>query len=64
MAHLVLHNVTLIDGTGAVPHTGVTILINESKIEEIGPDGSLHFPEDSEVYDVAGKVVLPGIPAI
>jgi len=61
MAHLVLKNVTLVDGTGVVPQAGVTILVNDNKIEAIGPDGSVSYPEDSAVYDVGGRVVLPGL---
>lgn len=35
------------------------ILINEGKIEKIGQD--IAFPSDAEVYDLAGKTIIPGM---
>jgi len=36
-----------------------TVLVENGKITAIGKD--LEFPEDAEVFDVAGKVVMPGL---
>ncbi len=60
MAHIVLRNATLIDGTGAEPRPGLTILVNGNQIEAIGPDASVRFPEDSVVYDAGGRCACPG----
>lgn len=60
MAHTVLQNVTLIDGTGADPPSGMTIVVNGNRIEAIGPDGSMRFPEGSLVYEAGGRCALPG----
>ena len=61
MTHLVLCNANLIDGTGTDPRPSTTILVQNKCIEAIGPNGSVPYPEDSAVYDIAGGYVLPGL---
>jgi imidazolonepropionase-like amidohydrolase len=61
MEHLVLCNATLIDGTGADPRAGMTILVQEKRIEAVGPEGSVSYPKNSVVYDLGGGCVLPGL---
>ncbi len=61
MSHLVLRDVTLIDGTGADPKPNTTIVIRDKKIEAIGPSGTVAYPEDSTVYDGGGHYALPGL---
>ena len=48
----------VIDGTGAPPRAA-TVLIRGSRIEEVG--GELEVPRGTEVIDVAGMTVLPGL---
>jgi imidazolonepropionase-like amidohydrolase len=36
-----------------------TVLVRQGRIEEVGTD--VEIPADAEVYDVAGKVVMPGL---
>jgi imidazolonepropionase-like amidohydrolase len=50
---------TVIDGTGAPPREGETVLIRGGRILEVGPD--VRVPPRAEVIDVAGMTVLPGL---
>ncbi|MGH2406052.1 MAG: amidohydrolase family protein, partial [bacterium] len=60
MEHVVLRNVTLVDGTGASPRPGVTIMVQDNRIEAIGVDDSMRFPDDALVYHGEGRYALPG----
>jgi len=51
---------TLIDGTGAPPVPGVTILIQGKKIKGVGPSSKVPVPAGAQKIDVAGKWILPG----
>jgi imidazolonepropionase-like amidohydrolase len=48
----------IIDGTGAPPAKGVSILVTDGKIAAIGR--SVTAPEGAEVIDLSGSWVLPG----
>lgn len=54
-----LTNVTLIDGTGAAPQTGATIVMQGGRITAIGRDAKA--PAGAAVVDLSGKFVVPGI---
>ena len=58
MARLALIGGTLMTATNGVIENG-TLLIRDSIIEGIGAE--LPVPKDAEVWNVAGKVVIPGI---
>ena len=58
---LVIRNVTVIDGTGADPEPGMTVLIEESQISEIGTAGSVRYPSSARVIDGTGKFLIPGL---
>jgi imidazolonepropionase-like amidohydrolase len=60
-ADLVITGVTLIDGTGASPRTGITILIYRGRIAEIVRDRDAVIPAEASVIDAAGKYVIPGL---
>lgn len=49
----------VIDGTGAPPLRGATVLIRDSVIEAVGADVAI--PDDAEQIDVAGHSILPGL---
>jgi len=49
----------LIDGTGKFPIKEATILIEGSKIIDVGK--GIDFPSNAEVIDAAGKTVMPGL---
>src|SRR5258708_23061110 len=51
----------LIDGTGAAPVEGATIVLKGSKIEAVTSRNQSDFPADAQVIDAAGMTVLPGL---
>ncbi|HVK42760.1 MAG TPA: amidohydrolase family protein, partial [Phenylobacterium sp.] len=54
---------TLIDGTGAPPRPGMSILVKGERIARVWKDGEIAFklPPQTAVVDVAGQYVLPGL---
>ena len=54
---LVLSNATVIDGTGAPPRAGVSVIIRDGKIAEIA-DGAR---TGDTTIDLKGRFVLPGL---
>ncbi len=59
----VYRGATLIDGTGAPPRPGMSILVKGERIERVWKDGEIAFklPPQTAVVDVAGQYVLPGL---
>lgn len=61
MAYSLIHNGTLIDGTGNKPIKNAVILIKNDTIEYVGPEGSLNTPNDPVTkIDAEGGYMLPG----
>ena len=58
---LVIRDVTVIDGTGAAPETGMTVVIAQSQISAIGTEGSVDYPSSARVIDGTGKYLIPGL---
>ena len=58
---IALTNVTVIDGTGAAPKSGQTIVIRGARIADVGPSASVKVPAGAHVLDLAGHTVIPGI---
>jgi imidazolonepropionase-like amidohydrolase len=59
---IVLENVRIIDGTGAPPLEGQSIVIIAGKIASIGPTPSEDLqPKDAVVLNLRGRTVMPGI---
>lgn len=56
-----LTNVTVVDGTGAEPLAGATVLIRGERIEAVGPAAEVRVPADAEVVDLPGHTVIPGL---
>lgn len=56
-----LTGVTVIDGTGAAPRSGQTIVIQGGRIAAVGPDASTRIPSGARVMALAGHTVIPGI---
>ncbi len=54
-----LTNVTLIDGSGAPPQSGATIVMQGGRLAAIGRDVKL--PAGASVVDLSGKYLVPGI---
>lgn len=53
--------VNLIDGTGAQPVAGATVLVNGMSIEAVGTAGQVEVPEGADVIDATGMTLLPGL---
>jgi imidazolonepropionase-like amidohydrolase len=58
---LVISNATIIDGTGAAPRPGMTVVIDQGRISEIGETGRLHYPRSARIIDGTGKYLIPGL---
>ncbi|HJO02609.1 MAG TPA: amidohydrolase family protein [Acidobacteriota bacterium] len=56
-----LTDVLLIDGTGAPPRAGQTVLLRNGRISEIGPAGEVDVPATAEVLELPGRTVIPGL---
>ena len=54
-----LTNVQVVDGTGAPPIAGATIVIRDGVIEAVG--ANVDVPAGAEVLDLRGHTVIPGI---
>jgi imidazolonepropionase-like amidohydrolase len=57
----VLHNFTLIDGTGREPQPKAAMVIEDGRIEWLGQARQLRVPPSADVVDLGGKFVMPGI---
>jgi imidazolonepropionase-like amidohydrolase len=61
MAEIVLHDVTLIDGTGADPRPSTTVVVADGTIRRIGPADTVSPPRGARVVDGQGRTLLPGL---
>ena len=55
-----LTNVRVIDGTGAAPRTGQTVVVKGGVIQSIGDAASAKIPAGARTMDLAGRTVMPG----
>src|SRR5918992_1403764 len=56
-----LTNVRVVDGTGAAPAEGQTVVIQGDRIAAVGPSSSVRPPQGAQVMDLAGHTVIPGM---
>ena len=56
-----LTHVRVIDGTGAAARDDQTVIIRGTKIEAVGPAGSVKTPAGAKVVDGTGHSVIPGL---
>lgn len=61
MPSLVLHNATLIDGTGADPRAGVSVEVADGRITRVFAAKDVPANADARVIDLAGCFLLPGL---
>src|SRR6058998_1573547 len=61
MTSLFLHNATLIDGTGADPRPGVSVLVEDGRIARLAPASALKSDRDATVIDATGRFLFPGL---
>src|SRR5690242_12640261 len=57
----VLKGARLIDGTGAGPQPGATVVIRDQRIEAVTTKPAGEWPQDAEIIDVSGMTILPGL---
>jgi imidazolonepropionase-like amidohydrolase len=57
----VLKGGTLIDGTGAGPVAGATVVVRDQRIEAVTSRAGGDWPSDAEIIDVPGMTILPGL---
>jgi enamidase len=55
-----LTNVRVIDGTGASPRTGQTIVMKGGVIQAVGDAAETPVPAGARTLDLAGRTVMPG----
>jgi enamidase len=58
---IALVDVTLIDGSGAAPRHGQSILIEDTRISAVGPKADVPIPDRAPVLALAGRTVIPGL---
>jgi Amidohydrolase family len=56
-----LRNVRVVDGTGAQPREGQTIVIRDGRIAAVGPTAQVQVPAGARSLDLAGHTVIPGL---
>ena len=57
----VLKNFTLIDGTGRAPVAHAAMIIDNGRILWVGPLTKLKADPSTQIVDLQGKYVMPGI---
>ncbi len=55
----VLRNVTLVDGTGGPPQRGVSVVVEEGRITQVGTN--VDVPTDADVLTYSGHTLIPGL---
>src|SRR5439155_26934538 len=58
---VVLQHVRVIDGTGATAREDQTVLVSNGKVESVANEASASVPKGSQVLDLHGYSVLPGL---
>lgn len=57
----VITGATLIDGTGRAPIKDAVVIIEGTRIRQVGTKSKTKIPEGAEVIDARGKFVIPGL---
>lgn len=52
---------TVVDGTGAAPIVGATVLARDGRIVAVGAAADVRVPASATVVDAQGKYVIPGL---
>ena len=61
MSVIVIKGGKLIDGNGVPPVEDSVVVIEDGKFEAVGAGENVPIPDDAEVIDASGKVVMPGL---
>lgn len=59
--YIVLSGGSLIDGNGGEPIPDSILLIQDNKIAAVGKRGELKIPDGSQILDISGKTLMPGM---
>jgi imidazolonepropionase-like amidohydrolase len=51
----------LIDGTGQAPKSDMTVLVQNGRIQAVGPSKTTMVPKGAETVDASGMTLLPGL---
>ena len=57
----VISGATVVDGTGGSPIEDAVIVIQGSRIKQVGPKETAVIPPDAEIIDVSGKFIIAGL---
>lgn len=60
-ADLLITGATVVDGSGAEPREGTTIVVRDGRVTMVVPDGSGTPSDNATVIEAAGKHVIPGL---
>jgi len=60
MTWTLIKNGTLIDGTGTEPLENAAVLIEDNKIQAVGPENSFKAPNGTKIVDAYGGFMMPG----
>tara|TARA_Y100001968_G_scaffold331705_1_gene387299 strand:+ start:146 stop:1429 length:1284 start_codon:yes stop_codon:yes gene_type:complete len=52
---------TIIDGTDAAPLEDGVLVVADGRIQTVGPRTDVTLPQETEVIDVSGKYIMPGL---
>ena len=55
----VLRNVTLVDGTGAAPQRGVSVVVEDGRVTQVGTN--VDIPQDADILTYSGHTLIPGL---
>ena len=58
---IAITGVQVVDGTGAAPRSGQTVVIADRRIQAVGPDGEVEIPAEARRIEGAGHTVIPGL---
>jgi hypothetical protein len=56
-----LTHVRVVDGTGAAAHDDQTVVVTGTRISAVGPTASTVVPTGTQVIDLTGHTVIPGL---
>ncbi len=58
---IAITGVQLVDGTGAPPRRGQTVVLEGRRIRSVGPDGEIAIPEGARQIDGTEHTLIPGL---
>jgi imidazolonepropionase-like amidohydrolase len=59
--HIAFTGATIIDGSGSPAIPNAVLLISDDRIIAVGTKEQVKIPDDTEIIDVSGKTIIPGL---